>query len=161
MVTHELLMIDLHKLARLNICERIGDAWVWVAPRPKRQLNVTADAPKAAEDAPTVDAGVRDDWMAEVTITDAVKILSVEKIEVVEVSQVKFYSISTDTMSITEMNELKDNVIADDVKIEVDLKPAHPSFSKVTIDDGNTKSVVADAPLKDRVTTKEKHVVVA
>nr|GEY78112.1 hypothetical protein [Tanacetum cinerariifolium] len=70
--------------------------------------------------------------------------------EVVEVSQVKFDSISTDTMSITEKNELKDNVIADDVKIEVDLKPAHPSFSKVTLDDGNTKSVMVDVPLKDR-----------
>nr|GFD58041.1 apoptotic chromatin condensation inducer in the nucleus-like isoform X1 [Tanacetum cinerariifolium] len=53
------------------------------------------------------------------------------------------------------------NVIADDVKIEVDLKPAHPSLSKVTIDDGNTESVVADAPLKDKVTTKEKYVAVA
>nr|GEV50542.1 putative ribonuclease H-like domain-containing protein [Tanacetum cinerariifolium] len=30
-------------------------------PRPKRQLNVTADAPKAAEDAPTVDAGAQAD----------------------------------------------------------------------------------------------------
>nr|GEY49565.1 putative RNA-directed DNA polymerase [Tanacetum cinerariifolium] len=50
--------------------------------------------------------------------------------EVVEVSQVKSDSISIDTMSITEKNELKDNVIADDVKIEVDLKPAHPAFSK-------------------------------
>nr|GEZ83949.1 hypothetical protein [Tanacetum cinerariifolium] len=70
--------------------------------------------------------------------------------EVVKVSQVKSDSISTDTMSITKKNELKDNVIADDVKIEVDLKLAHPSSSKVTIDDGNTKSVVADAPLKDK-----------
>ncbi|GJV53675.1 hypothetical protein Tco_1449416, partial [Tanacetum coccineum] len=44
--------------------------------------------------------------------------------KVVEVSQVKFDSISTDTMPITKKNELKDNVIADDVKIKVDLKPA-------------------------------------
>nr|GEY68477.1 histone deacetylase 14 isoform X2 [Tanacetum cinerariifolium]GEZ36121.1 histone deacetylase 14 isoform X2 [Tanacetum cinerariifolium] len=80
--------------------------------------------------------------------------------EVVKVSQVKSDSISTDTMSITEKNELKDNVIAHDVKIEVDLKLAHPSSSQVTIDDGNTKSVVSDAPLKDKVTTKEKHVTV-
>ncbi|GKB59771.1 hypothetical protein Tco_0915957 [Tanacetum coccineum] len=81
--------------------------------------------------------------------------------KVVEVSQVKFDSISTDTMPITKKNELKDNVIADDVKIKVDLKPAHPSFSKVTLDDGNTESAVADAPLKDKVTTEEKHVAVA
>nr|GEW13498.1 Ty3/gypsy retrotransposon protein [Tanacetum cinerariifolium] len=134
-----------------------------------------------------------DDWMEEMTATDAVRILSVEKIisrggkkqdfetnkgevlnlqspyeeskpespntkpnssvsgsEFVEASQVKSDSISTDTMSITEKNELKDNVIADDVKIKVDLKPAHPSFSKVTFDDGNTESVVADGPLKDK-----------
>ncbi|GJV21277.1 hypothetical protein Tco_1370297 [Tanacetum coccineum] len=47
------------------------------------------------------------------------------------------------------MNLIKIQPVADDVKIEVDLKPAQPSFSKVTLDDGNTKSIVADAPLED------------
>ena len=54
-------------------------------------------------------------------------------------------------MSITEKNELKDNVIANDVKIELDVKPemaAQPSFNKVALDDANTDSVVADAPYK-------------
>lgn len=58
--------------------------------------------------------------------------------QVVEVSQVKSDSISIDSVSITEKNELKDNVIADDVKIELDVKPdmaAQPSFSKVAFDD--------------------------
>nr|GEV63072.1 hypothetical protein [Tanacetum cinerariifolium] len=32
-VTHELLLINLHELGRLNICKRIGDAWAW-APQP-------------------------------------------------------------------------------------------------------------------------------
>nr|GEW76734.1 hypothetical protein [Tanacetum cinerariifolium] len=54
-VTRELLMIDLHELSRLNICERIGDACGWVASGPKRQPDVTANAPEAAEDAPAVD----------------------------------------------------------------------------------------------------------
>ncbi|GKC83050.1 hypothetical protein Tco_1138767 [Tanacetum coccineum] len=35
-VVSELLVIDLHELARLNICSRFGDTWAWVAPRPKR-----------------------------------------------------------------------------------------------------------------------------
>nr|GEV08135.1 hypothetical protein [Tanacetum cinerariifolium] len=42
------------------------------------------------------------------------------------------------------MNELKDNVIADDVKIEVDLKPAHPSFRKVTLDNGYLEKLNLD-----------------
>ena len=71
--------------------------------------------------------------------------------QVVQVSQVKSDSIYIDCVSITEKNELKDNVIADDVKIELDVKPemgVQPSFSKVTLDDANTHSVVADAPYK-------------
>ncbi|GJT52134.1 hypothetical protein Tco_0978291 [Tanacetum coccineum] len=36
--------------ARLNIYERIGDTWAWVAPRPERQPNAAAGAPTAAED---------------------------------------------------------------------------------------------------------------
>ncbi|GJY85330.1 hypothetical protein Tco_0499356 [Tanacetum coccineum] len=33
-VVSELLVIDLHKLDRLNICSRFGDTWAWVALRP-------------------------------------------------------------------------------------------------------------------------------
>nr|GEU77591.1 hypothetical protein [Tanacetum cinerariifolium] len=43
--------------ARLNICERIGDAWVWVALVPERQSNVVAGASEDVEDAPAVDEG--------------------------------------------------------------------------------------------------------
>nr|GEU71493.1 hypothetical protein [Tanacetum cinerariifolium] len=35
-VTHELLLIDLHELGRLNICSRFGDTWAWVALGPER-----------------------------------------------------------------------------------------------------------------------------
>nr|GEV88862.1 retrovirus-related Pol polyprotein from transposon TNT 1-94 [Tanacetum cinerariifolium] len=48
------------------------------------------------------------------------------------------------------MNLVRIEPVADDVKIEV-LKPAQRSFSKVTLDDGNTKLVVADAPLEEKV----------
>nr|XP_043615157.1 apoptotic chromatin condensation inducer in the nucleus-like [Erigeron canadensis] len=62
----------------------------------------------------------------------------------VEVSHVISDSISIDTaMSISEKNELKDIVIADDVKLEVDYKP-------------ETESVVADESHEDKVTTEEK-----
>ncbi|GJY63496.1 hypothetical protein Tco_0464956 [Tanacetum coccineum] len=36
-VVSKLPVIDLHELARLNICARFGDTWAWVAPRPERQ----------------------------------------------------------------------------------------------------------------------------
>ncbi|GJW93742.1 zinc finger, CCHC-type containing protein [Tanacetum coccineum] len=52
MVTRELSFIDLLELSRLNICERIGDTWAWVALRPERQPNDTASALEAADDAP-------------------------------------------------------------------------------------------------------------
>ncbi|GKA74252.1 hypothetical protein Tco_0780554, partial [Tanacetum coccineum] len=41
-VTHELLLIDLHELGRLNICMRVGDTWACVAPGPKRQPDAVA-----------------------------------------------------------------------------------------------------------------------
>ncbi|GKE87536.1 hypothetical protein Tco_1565011, partial [Tanacetum coccineum] len=56
-VTRELPLIDLHKLGRLNICERIGDTWAWVAPGLERQPNAMDGAPEAAEDARVVDEG--------------------------------------------------------------------------------------------------------
>ncbi|GJT25100.1 hypothetical protein Tco_0895037, partial [Tanacetum coccineum] len=46
-------------LGRLNICERIGNAWAWVAPGQERQSYATFGAPRAAEDAPTVDEGAQ------------------------------------------------------------------------------------------------------
>ncbi|GJU61880.1 hypothetical protein Tco_1243715 [Tanacetum coccineum] len=55
-VTRELLMIDLHELSRLNICDRIGDTWAWVSLGPERQLDVAAGAPKGAH---AVDEGVQ------------------------------------------------------------------------------------------------------
>ncbi|GJX66197.1 hypothetical protein Tco_0300540 [Tanacetum coccineum] len=57
-VTRELSMIDLHEIYRLNICERVGDMWAWVALTPKRQLDAAAGAP---EDAPAVDEGAQAD----------------------------------------------------------------------------------------------------
>nr|GEZ53404.1 hypothetical protein [Tanacetum cinerariifolium] len=50
-----LSLIGLHELERLNIYERIGDTWAWVAPRLERQSDVAAGAPRATKDAPAVD----------------------------------------------------------------------------------------------------------
>ncbi|GJT83251.1 hypothetical protein Tco_1057593 [Tanacetum coccineum] len=61
MVTRELSMIDLHELARLNICERISDTWAWVVPGLERQPSATVGARRAAEDAPVVDEGAQAD----------------------------------------------------------------------------------------------------
>ncbi|GKB72779.1 hypothetical protein Tco_0934191 [Tanacetum coccineum] len=60
-VTRELPLIDFHEIGRLNICMRVSDTWAWVAPRPKRQPDVTAGAPRAAEDAPAVNEGAQAD----------------------------------------------------------------------------------------------------
>ncbi|GKC82430.1 hypothetical protein Tco_1138147 [Tanacetum coccineum] len=56
-ITHELPMIDLHELVRLNICKRLGDTWARVASGPERQPDAAANTPKAARDAPAVDEG--------------------------------------------------------------------------------------------------------
>nr|GEX92021.1 hypothetical protein [Tanacetum cinerariifolium] len=61
MVTHELPLIDLHELGRLNSCVRVGDTWARVAPRPKRQLYAAAGAAGTVEDAPAVDEGAQAD----------------------------------------------------------------------------------------------------
>ncbi|GKB09958.1 hypothetical protein Tco_0843881 [Tanacetum coccineum] len=51
--------IDLHELARLNICLRFGDTWAWVAPGSERQQAAAAGALGAAEDAPAADDGAQ------------------------------------------------------------------------------------------------------
>ncbi|GJU31723.1 hypothetical protein Tco_1175312 [Tanacetum coccineum] len=58
-ISRELPVIDLHKLARLNICTKFG--WAWVAPGPKRQQGAAAGALKTADDAPDVAEGAQDD----------------------------------------------------------------------------------------------------
>ncbi|GJX18363.1 hypothetical protein Tco_0219195 [Tanacetum coccineum] len=59
-VIHELLLIDLHELGRLNIYTRYGDTWAWVALRPKRQQAVTAGAHEGDEGGPTVEEAARE-----------------------------------------------------------------------------------------------------
>ncbi|GJT02054.1 hypothetical protein Tco_0823223 [Tanacetum coccineum] len=61
MVTRELPLIDLHELGRLNIYERIGYTWAWIAPGPERQPDAAVGAPGATEDAPVVDGGAQAD----------------------------------------------------------------------------------------------------
>ncbi|GKE99498.1 hypothetical protein Tco_0022849 [Tanacetum coccineum] len=56
-ITHEIPLIDMGELVKLNICMEIGDEWAWVAPGPKRQPNAAAGAPRADEDATAVDEG--------------------------------------------------------------------------------------------------------
>ncbi|GJS95646.1 hypothetical protein Tco_0802614 [Tanacetum coccineum] len=55
----ELPVIDLHELARLNICARVGNTWAWVAPGPERQQAAAASASGAVEGAPAADEGAQ------------------------------------------------------------------------------------------------------
>ncbi|GJT19787.1 hypothetical protein Tco_0878493 [Tanacetum coccineum] len=59
-VTRELLLIDLYKLGRLNICTRFGDIWDWVAHRPERQRAAAAGAYGADEAGSTADEGAQE-----------------------------------------------------------------------------------------------------
>ncbi|GJU80235.1 hypothetical protein Tco_1282600 [Tanacetum coccineum] len=56
-VAHELPLIDIGELVKLNICMDLGDDWAWVAPRPERQQVVMACTPAVAEDDPAIDKG--------------------------------------------------------------------------------------------------------
>ncbi|GJS72554.1 hypothetical protein Tco_0705395 [Tanacetum coccineum] len=55
-VTHEIPLINMGELVKLNICKEIGDDWAWVAPEPERQQVVVDGAPEA-ENAPAIDEG--------------------------------------------------------------------------------------------------------
>ncbi|GKB25323.1 hypothetical protein Tco_0864724, partial [Tanacetum coccineum] len=58
-VVSELLIIDLHELARLNIYARFGNTWAWVASGPERQQAAVAGSPGAVEDALAADEGAQ------------------------------------------------------------------------------------------------------
>ncbi|GJS00913.1 hypothetical protein Tco_0317421 [Tanacetum coccineum] len=59
-ISRELPVIDLHELARLNICGRFGDTWAWVAPGLERQQVAAAGAHEADEAGSVVDVGAQD-----------------------------------------------------------------------------------------------------
>lgn len=71
--------------------------------------------------------------------------------------EVKSDSISTETVSIIENNELKDNIIADDVKLEVDVKPemVQPSSSSVVPEGGKSHPMDVEEPHANKVSLKE------
>ncbi|GJV06184.1 hypothetical protein Tco_1343840 [Tanacetum coccineum] len=60
-VAHELLLIDIGELVKLNICIGIEGDWAWVALGSERQPYAAAGAPGAVKDAPVVDEGAQVD----------------------------------------------------------------------------------------------------
>ncbi|GKE75642.1 hypothetical protein Tco_1537683, partial [Tanacetum coccineum] len=46
-VVRDLTMIDIDELAKLRICERLGDTWAWVEPGPERQQFAAVEAAQA------------------------------------------------------------------------------------------------------------------
>ncbi|KAF3440171.1 hypothetical protein FNV43_RR18450 [Rhamnella rubrinervis] len=74
-------------------------------------------------------------------------------------SQVKYDSISTDSVSINEKIELKDNIIADHVKLELDvIKPemVEPSSSTVVPVGGDSHPMDVEEPLGSKASVGEK-----
>lgn len=71
--------------------------------------------------------------------------------------EVKSDSISTETLTINEKNELKDNIIADDVKIELDVKPdmVQPSSSDHVTDGGKSHPMDVEEPHTNKVSMEE------
>lgn len=71
--------------------------------------------------------------------------------------EVKSDSISTETVTINEKNELKDNIIADDVKIELDVKPdkVQPLSSDHETDGGKSHPMDVEKPHTNKVSMEE------
>ncbi|XP_021714127.1 actin cytoskeleton-regulatory complex protein PAN1-like [Chenopodium quinoa] len=70
---------------------------------------------------------------------------------------VKSNSISTDSVSFNEKNDLKDNIIADNVKLESDVKPemVQPSSSDLFPDGGNSHPSDVEEPHENKVSVQE------
>ncbi|KAF7130627.1 hypothetical protein RHSIM_Rhsim10G0156100 [Rhododendron simsii] len=72
--------------------------------------------------------------------------------------QVKSDSISSDCVSIDEKNELKDNIIADNVKLELDVKPemVQPSLCNVLPDGDELHPMDVEEPRENKVPVEER-----
>ncbi|CAN6711461.1 unnamed protein product [Malus baccata var. baccata] len=72
--------------------------------------------------------------------------------------EVKYDSISTDSVSINEKIELKDNIIADHVKLELDVNPemVDPSSSTVVPVSGDSHPLDVEEPHQDKASVGEK-----
>ncbi|XP_074371423.1 uncharacterized protein LOC141712398 isoform X1 [Apium graveolens] len=77
--------------------------------------------------------------------------------QVFEVSKVTSESISTDNVKINEKIEFKDNIIADDVKLDFDVKHdrEEPSSGNVDLDDGNLQQMDVKQPEENEVKVEE------
>ncbi|KAI8536178.1 hypothetical protein RHMOL_Rhmol10G0235900 [Rhododendron molle] len=73
--------------------------------------------------------------------------------------QVKSDSISSDCVSIDEKNELKDNIIADNVKLELDVKPemVQPSSCNVLPDGDELHPMDVEEPWENKVPVEERY----
>uniref|UniRef100_A0A7N0T7D2 SAP domain-containing protein n=1 Tax=Kalanchoe fedtschenkoi TaxID=63787 RepID=A0A7N0T7D2_KALFE len=72
--------------------------------------------------------------------------------------EVKSDSISSDSVSIIEKNELKDNIIADNVKLELNVEPemVKPSSMNVAPDAGGSHPMDVEDPLQKKIFADEK-----
>lgn len=74
--------------------------------------------------------------------------------------QVRSDSISADSVSINETNEFKDNIIADNVKLELDVKPemveVEPSSSNVVPVGGESRLMDVDEPPENKLAVEVK-----
>lgn len=82
----------------------------------------------------------------------------VSEVSTVLGSEVKYDYISTDTVSINEKIELKDNIIADHVKLELDAKPemVDPSSSAVVPVHGDSHPMDVEEPPENKASVREK-----
>ncbi|KAL6225253.1 hypothetical protein ACLB2K_004104 [Fragaria x ananassa] len=82
----------------------------------------------------------------------------VSEVSTVLGSEVKYDYISTDSVSINEKTELKDNIIADHVKLELDGKPemVEPSSSDVVPVNGDSHPMNVEEPPESKASVRER-----
>ncbi|KAL6222992.1 hypothetical protein ACLB2K_006382 [Fragaria x ananassa] len=82
----------------------------------------------------------------------------VSEVSTVLGSEVKYDYISTDSVSINEKTELKDNIIADHVKLELDVKPemVEPSSSDVVPVNGDSHPMDVEEPPESKASVRER-----
>lgn len=94
----------------------------------------------------------------DIMLDSSIPINQVSEVSPVLGLQVKSDSISTDSVSINEKNELKDNIIADNVKLELDVvkeEMVETSFSNVVPDGGESHPMDDEEPCEESVAEKD------
>ncbi|XP_050372886.1 uncharacterized protein LOC126790615 [Argentina anserina] len=107
---------------------------------------------------PQLESESLDDTPKDAMLNSSSPNYQVSEVSTVLGSEVKYDYISTDSVSINEKIELKDNIIADHVKIELDVKPemVEPSSSAVVPVNGDSHPMDVEEPPESKASVTER-----